>query len=344
MIGERIRLSRESCGLTQQELAAAAGMTQSALSQIEAGRVLDSSTQNIEAISLATGYPMTFFDMGPLPDLPQGNYRKLARGDSKIEKQVRGRVRHIVEIVQRAEQSLRLPHVAISAVSQLDGLHEIEPLVMEVRNALGVDSLGPILNLMRAIERSGVVVVRLPIEMEGHDGFSAWPDFGLDEARPIIALTGDHPGDRDRFSIAHELGHLILHSARRGVDPKQAESEAHRFAGALLLPEEAATEAMRSRITLRSLMDVKATYGISMAAATMRALDLRIISRAQRDAIFRQLTTRGWRTQEPVVVEREQPVLISKIINTLAGSGSTSERAKRLGMPVFAFHALASSG
>ncbi len=343
MIGERIRLAREFCGLTQQELADGAGISQPALSQIEVGQVREPVRQTMEAISDATGFPLSYFDLGPLPDLPEGNYRKLARGTVRASKQVRAQTRHIVEIVQRGERSLRLPPVRIAPVSELSGPDEIESLVVTVRDTLGVGERDPIPNVIRAVERSGVVVARLPGEVEAYDSFSAWPELGLGEGRPVIVLTGEHPGDRERFTVAHELGHLVLHSIRRGIEHDQAEKEANQFAGALLLAPQAATEAMQPPVTLRVLMNVKATFGISMQAAAKRALSLNLISLSQGQSLFRQLSQRGWKVDEPVSVDREQPVLLPKIIDALTGTGSELQRAQRAYTPVFAFHALTSA-
>jgi Zn-dependent peptidase ImmA (M78 family)/DNA-binding XRE family transcriptional regulator len=342
VIGERVRLAREACRLTQQELAAAAGVSQGTLSDIEAGRVLSPSNETIAKIALATQFPFSFFHRGALPDLPEGHYRRLARGTSKVEKQVRAQVRHIVEIVQQSEQVLKLPSVTIEPVHEVAGLDTVEAIASDVRDALGLGSRDPIPNLTRAAERAGVIVVRLPGEMKDHDSFSAWPDFPLD-GRPVIALTGGHPGDRDRFNEGHEIGHLVLHTRRGSIDRKQAEEEANRFAGALLIPAKSAIEAMHQPVTLRVLMGIKATYGVSIAMAAKRALDLKLISHAQFISIRKQLSARRWSKVEPVEVSPEKPLLISKIVMTLAGEGSTMEKAARLSMPAFSFRALASA-
>ncbi len=339
MIGERLRLAREACGLTQAELAELAEVTQGALSQIEAGRVLTPAPETVRAIANATGFPVKFFDLGPLPDLPEGNYRKQARGTSRADKQIRARARQIVELVQRSESVVGLPKVTITPVDEAKDAAEIEELVVEIRDLLGVGASDPIPNLMRAMERAGVIVVRLPGEMRHHDSFSAWPDYGFG-GRPIVVLTGGHTGDRDRFTVGHELGHLVLHTVRRGVEPAQAEAEAHRFAGALLLPKEAAREAMKAPLTLRDLMGVKATYGISIAASARRAWDLKLIGHEQYKSLNRQISARQWKKVEPVDVPSEQPVVVGKIVAALGGDGSTHQRADRAMVPAFMLRSL----
>ena len=232
MIGERIRLAREACRLTQQDLADRSGIPLGTLSAIEAGRVAEPSSATIAGVALATGFPVPFFQLGPLPDLPEGYFRKLKRGQAKDSKQFRAQVRQVVEIVQRSERELRLPPVTIEARRGSLSFDDVEAVAEETRHNLGVGERDPIPNLTRALERSGVIVVRLPVAITDHDGYSVWPDSGLD-GRPVIAIAAGNSGDRDRANLAHELGHLVLHTSRQ-VDAERAEKEAWRFAGALL--------------------------------------------------------------------------------------------------------------
>jgi Zn-dependent peptidase ImmA (M78 family)/transcriptional regulator with XRE-family HTH domain len=339
MIGQRVRLAREACRMTQEELAEAAGISQGTLSDLEAGRIAKPAEDILVAVSAATQFPASFFLLGPLPDLPDGHNRKLKRGTSKVTKQIRAQVRQIVEIVQRAETGLRLPAVRIEPVPPVDSMDGIEDVAERVRSTLGIGESDPVSNLTRAVERAGVVVIVLPNEMEDHDGFSAWPDYGMD-GRPIIAIARGGPGDRDRFTIAHELGHLVLHTLKAPADPAVAEVQAHRFAGALLLPREVAIGAMRPPVTLQVLKSVKAVYGISIAACAQRALDLQLIDREHFVSLRKQLSRRGWNKGEPVTVEAERPMLISKVLELTAGEGPISARAQRVDMQPFAFRAL----
>ncbi len=339
MIGPRVRLAREACRLTQQELAASAGIAQGTLSDIEAGRVAQPSDDTVKGIARATQFPVSFFFQGPLPDLPDGNYRRQAKGSSKVARQVRAQVRQVAEIIEHAEVDLHLPPIGVNPIGELTGEDSIEDVARESRLALGLEPEGPVPNVTRAVERAGVVVFRLPGEMERHDSYATWPDFRLG-GRPLIALMGRHPGDRDRFNVSHELGHLVLHTIRHQLEPRQAEREAHRFAGALLLPRASAMAALRPPVTLRVLMQVKATYGVSIAAAAQRALDLQLVSRPQFVSIRKQISKRGWRFNEPVEVDAEQPLLMPRILEHLAGEGPIQARAERLNMSVFTYRAL----
>lgn len=340
MIGERVRLAREATRMTQNELAAAAEIAQGTLSDLEAGRIFTPADETIERIARATTFPLNFFYRGPLPDMPDGNFRKLKRGTSKVGRQVRAQVRHLVEIVQEADGKLKLPPVVLEPVSKGMDAQEIEEFAVAVRRLLGVGSRDPIPNVTRAVERAGVVVLRLPADMEDHDGFSTWPDYGLG-GRPVIAISSGYPGDRDRFTVAHELGHLVLHTARPKVEPDAAEREANQFAQAFLVPAEAAQEALRAPITLATLKNVKATYGVSIGMLIKRAHNLGFIDDAYYTSLRKQLSRRGWNKVEPVEVGTERPLLMAKVTGLLAAEGTSGQRADRLGLPVFSYAALA---
>ena len=340
MIGERVRLVRELNKLTQQQLADLSGVPIGTLGPIENGRWADTEGEAIGRIAAVTGFPESFFFRGTLPDIQEGYFRKRKRGRAKDEKQLRAHVRLIVEIVQSAEDAIRLPPIRLNPVENDLTLEELEDFAVDVRARLGVGARDPIPNLTRAVERAGVVVARLPLELTDHSAFSAWPDMGLG-GRPLIAISGGQPGDRERASIGHELGHLLLHTARVGVDQRLAEQEAFRFAGAVLFPREAAIETLKPPITLRVLMYAKATFGTSIALNAQRALDLGLITHQHFVSLRKQLHARQWAKAEPVEVVPESPLLLPKIIDRLAGYGSPKDRAERLHTPYFLFSALA---
>ena len=340
MIGERVKHAREYCGMTQTALGELADLLQGRISDIEAGRVT-AKPEEVRSVARATGFPVSFFNAGPLPDLPDGHFRRLKRGKLKVGAQVRAQARQIVTLVQRAEPQLIMPPVRLEPVTRYV---DLEAVAQAVRREAGVGQRDPIPNLTRAIERAGVIVAGLPNEIPGHDGFSVWPDFALG-GRPVIVFARSSAGDRQRFTIAHEIGHLLLHSPQRedAIEAADAEREAHRFAGALLLPAEAAADAMRPPLTLTTLAHVKATYGISIGAAIQRGHDLDLINDSRFVSLRKQLTTRGWHRSEPVVVAQEAPLLIRKVLDLLGSGATVSERAESVQMPVFGFRALLAS-
>ncbi len=332
MIGERVRHARIYYGWTQAQLAALVGISQPAIHQIEATGQVSSLTLN--EIAGATGFSPWWFELGPLPDLPQGSlrYRKYASATRRDDERVRAYARHTVEAVERLSQDANLPPVRVAPIGRDEQVDQdgIEALVGDTREWLGVGSADPIPHLVRAVERSGVVILGFALELERHDAVSFWADFP--SGRPFVFFSRGYSGDRQRFSIAHELGHLVLHQIRT-TEGKVAEKEAHAFAGALLFPRAAAAE-IQEPVTLRSLAFLKAKWGISVRALIKRTLDLGLISEARRVSLEKQYSSRKWHREEPVTVAEEQPLLVSKLVKVTLGSRtSATSVARTLGLP-----------
>jgi Zn-dependent peptidase ImmA (M78 family) len=156
-----------------------------------------------------------------------------------------------------------------------------------------------------------------------------------DLAVTAIVIRADMPGDRQRFCIAHELGHIMLMPA--GLDEEKA---AHRFAAAFLLPEAAARFELRDKRTDLSLYELhllKHRYGLSMQAWIYRACDLDIISKAKARSLFKTFSTRGWRKLEPGdAIAPEVPRRFERLVMGALADGLISEprAGELLSMPV----------
>lgn len=334
MSSERVRHARVYAGLSQGQLADLAEVSQPMVSQIENGKT--ASPEVLAKIAGATGFSIEFLDRTtPLPDLPEGSlrFRKKASTSERSADRVRAHVRQTIEFAGEVRQGLKVPPVRIETVSQdrLTG-DDIEEIADQTRRWLDVGPLDPIPNMIRAIERAGVLVIGSSDELDGHDGASFWPDYPW--GQPVICYTRGRPGDRQRFTLAHELGHLRMHKLR-SPEQRAAEDEAHRFAGALLYPAAAARAELKNP-TLQSLLNVKGRWGISVRAAVRRCLDLGIITPDRRLSFEKQIAARGWTKVEPGVVNEEQPQLLQKMIETKMGKRKLTEIAARSGIPAMA--------
>jgi Zn-dependent peptidase ImmA (M78 family) len=196
-----------------------------------------------------------------------------------------------------------------------------------------VGPVDPIPNVIRAVERAGVMVIGSAHEIEKHYGASYWPDFP--EGRPVICFSRGLPGDSERLTIGHEVGHLRLHQLRT-VDDKTAEQEAFRFGSALLLPRPMAVKEIPCPVTLRGLVNVKARWGISIAALVKLCLDLELITPERATSLFKQISARGWRKNEPVEVAEEHPLLVRRVVEAATGTTKPAALAQRLGIPAIA--------
>ena len=192
--------------------------------------------------------------------------------------------------------------------------------------------MGPIENLADVLEAKGLKVGSMDADIK-FDActFQAADDFTV----TAIVTRSDIEGDRQRFSLAHELGHLMLRP--HGLDEEKA---AHRFAAAFLVPEEAARFELRDRradISLYELHILKHKYGLSMQAWVYRARDLGIIPEARAKEIFKVFGSKGWRQEEPGDrIPAEHPRRFERLVLGAMADGimSESRAGELLGMPV----------
>jgi Zn-dependent peptidase ImmA (M78 family) len=210
------------------------------------------------------------------------------------------------------------------------------------RADLGFSPDTPITHLVTRLEKSGVVIVAIPNSIEEHDAFSVWAD--TEPRTPVVVMTSGKPGDRQRWSVAHELGHLVMHYSYSS-SPSELESEANRFAGEFLFPEEAARKDLGSEpLTLMSLADLKSRWGIAISALVMRAFQLEIITDGQRRYLFRQLAARNWLKDEPVVIPSEKPRLLRKLAESLYGPNfDVKSITEPLSVPAHMFRSIVDS-
>ena len=138
---------------------------------------------------------------------------------------------------------------------------------------------------------------------------------GIPDAIPLVDyFPEDRSGDRMRFTIAHEIGHLVLHRKRSPADRTMMEHEAHAFARELLMPADDARESVTSDFTLEDYSAVKAGRGISIAAAVRRAKDVGIIDERRYKSLYVQMSQRHWLKHEPFTVEEEHPILFKQMV------------------------------
>jgi Zn-dependent peptidase ImmA (M78 family) len=167
---------------------------------------------------------------------------------------------------------------------------------------------GPLPNLTDLCERAGILVVWCDLE-KGIDGVS----MTVRDLPPCIFLNRHVPPDRMRFSLAHELGHAIMHR----IPTDHIEDEANAFASELLLPEKALQRALIGhRVSLELLARMKAYWRVSMASILYRMGQLGIITRHQSEYMWKKLSALGWRTREPQETDfpYEEPTVFPKLL------------------------------
>ena len=169
---------------------------------------------------------------------------------------------------------------------------------------------GPIFNMTQTIEQCGGVAFAHNFGTLHVDGFSH-RSLNLP---PLFHLNRYAPSDRWRWTLAHELGHIVMHTELEGT-AKQLEEQANAFAGEFLAPANQIRPMLRN-LTVPELASLKRIWKISMQALLMRAYNLEAITDRQRRALYMKLSQAGYRTREPETLDppREFPELAFRMV------------------------------
>lgn len=307
---QRLLQLRHLEGLTQRELAESLGVSQALISGCERGTKTLPSTA-IDRLYTEYSYPESFFT--DLPSSISGcssTFRKKASTSQReinyttaLLQEVSGLYTTLGQTIQSIPFEPPAPD-CIEAVSRKLRLHN------------NLSPTEPIRNMTRFLERLGIAVVRNLGTGVNVDGLSL-PNSG---SYPVIFASHNLPGDRQRFTLAHELAHLIYDTEGKGD-----EARAHAFAGALLLPEEIARAEISESLTLFGYGRLKSNYGISIGAAIQRGKQLNLISDRRFRSLRIQISSKGWNTSEPGEVTKEPPVLLKQAVTYAEGTSLSSE-------------------
>lgn len=315
--GKRVRQARELRGWTQATLADFANVTQGAIAQIESG-YSQPSEDLMTTIALRSGFPLAFFRQDSPTSFPPGSllFRARKTMSAAQRSQAHQYARVVYEGIDMMRQRVNPIKVRLPMRAE-----EPEESARLTREALDLTPDRPIRHVVNAAEKAGVLVLALPVDLEKRDAFSSW--VGEDAETPVIVLSGNAPGDRLRFSVAHELGHLVMHrSWRRGASEVELEEQANLFASEFLMPEQSIRHELVPPITLAGLAKLKPRWGVSIQALIRRAYALEIITQRQYKYLFQKLSARGWRTQEPdeLAVRVERPRAARQMAELLYGN------------------------
>ena len=318
IFGARIMQAREFAQMTQTQLADALGVKQAAIAHLEAARVQPSKELAAKLATILCFAP-PFFERDISQHFAVGSleFRARASLSAKEKKHAYQYAQLVFELAHSMAVRLAMP---TTRLPRLKG--NPEECASLMRSELGLNPEGPIDNLTDALERAGILVFALPPLYEGAfeklDGFSTWASTD-NRLIPSIFVSTRGPGDRQRLTIAHEIGELGIVDMPPG---REREGTANRFAGAFLMPRNGFASELVSPLSIYDFVEIKRRYRVSIQAALVRARRLEIIDERRYHALFQQLSARGWRRQEPVdlAVPAEKPRALHKMAELLYGN------------------------
>jgi Zn-dependent peptidase ImmA (M78 family) len=304
LFAERFKSARLLNGFSLQDLAEALGniMSRQALHRYEKGEVIP-DTDKINLLSKALKVSPDYFFRTTKVELSDIEYRKLDKMSTKDAAIIVEKTKEYLSRYLELEEIIGIPNNFIDhledfpVITSYEGVNNAAKLL---REAWGLGK-GPIFNIVELLEDKHIKVVVLDVAEE-FDGLQT----RVNETIPVIAYNAKRSNkpDRIRFTLLHELAHLLLKFGN--VTEHQKETLCHQFAGAMLLHEDTIREELgphRSKLSNIELGNIKKQYGISMQAIVMRAKMCGIVNDRYTTQFFFFMKQMGWKIDEPVDYE-----------------------------------------
>lgn len=339
---ERFKIARQSLGFNQTELANHLLISRQSISKYENGQSTPSA-DNIAKMADISGFTMQYFYESNTPSVPGTTYFRSQSSTAQKERlrQV-ARIQELGDIVKELEKVLNFPDVDITSAN-VDSINDIDSSLIEteankLRKYWKIPN-GPIDDLINISEAHGIFVATTDLNLNKLDGASSLVD------GHFVILLSDKGSSavRRRNTMAHELGHIVLHGFIEDVfelshsDYKLMEKQANKFAAALLMPEEAFLHDVMS-LSMDTLVRLKRKWKVSLASMVMRLSDLSYISEDQGLYLNKKISKNHWRKSEPLddKLIPEKPQLFKKALLMIEDAKiyDRSSFAQKLGIPL----------
>lgn len=307
---EMLQNGRKLRGLTQRELAEAAGIDQALISKYENGRPIPDA--DLRAIGQVLQLPLSFFRRRMEIHAPNGAnmvlFRRRQTTSVKFQEQVWIEMARVADSLSVLLESVEVETLARLPCIEPDrgDIDEIEEIADRLRLELKIPP-GPIGSVTRVLESVGVVIVRrqLPPKVDA-----------LVDSNPgklsLFLLSDRIQGGRARFTLSHELGHLVMHNPLAfGV--KEMDLQADRFASAFLMPSRDIKSRLR-HLTLDKLIALSVEWKVSVQSLVYRAGTLGAISQDEQQKWYIQFNRRGYHDREPIPIPLESPTLLRSLV------------------------------
>lgn len=289
-----LTFAREYRGYSQTDLASnIKGLSQSNLSKFEKG-LCALSDDVLKRVIAFLNFPESFFERTISNKVEHAHYRKKTGLNKGTKERIERSNKLIGYIIDQMADSIEFPPFALN-VLDIEGGYTPESAARYTRKHMGFRE-GAVKEICAALERFGIIVVEQTYNTDGFDGVSFFTDRGY----PVIIINREYSNDRKRFTLAHELGHIVMHISDEIAIPdyRDVEKEANLFAAEFLMP---AAEIKSSLYDLKisHLMPLKRYWLTSMASIVRRANDLECINEGRYKLLNTELSRRGYKKKEP---------------------------------------------
>ncbi|MCA1516363.1 ImmA/IrrE family metallo-endopeptidase [Bradyrhizobium sp. NBAIM01] len=324
---ERLKIARQRRKLSGKKLADLAGITPVTVSKIENGHQPESYV--VERLSNALRYPREFFFLvsPDVLDADTVSFRSLkkmgaAERDASLAAGSLG-----IALYDWIDARFNLPRPDLIDLSKERTRPESAARLLRQHWSLGERPIG---NVLKLLESKGVRILSLSENTSNVDAYSFWRN-----DRPYIFLNQEKTAERSVFDSAHELAHLVLHHHAGAKSDRDAESQADQFASAFLMPEADVLNAAAHISTANQIVAKKSRWKVSAMALAYRLHKLDVLSDWNHRSICIELGKMGYRSGEPLGIDRETSTVLAKVLTVLWGKRLTKrDIARDLAVPL----------
>lgn len=296
---ELLVLARQSRGMTQSQLSKITGISQSMISRIEQQGLAPTPVQ-LDILADAVHYPQGFFSQDDqLYGFGIGElfHRRRQSIAAKALERIHAELNVNRMMLNRLLVAIDIPPLNLPS---LEGA-EVRSAPRDAARALRARWLmpsGPVASVSDILEQAGIILLPGVFDTDLVDAIGLWPM----KSPPLIFFNPAVPQDRLRFTLMHEVGHLVLHSGWNLDAGPQLEAEANAFAGEFLAPEREIRPQLRN-LTMSRLPGLKRHWRMSMASLVVQARELDAISADAYQSLWREMSRMGLRKREPPTLD-----------------------------------------
>jgi len=301
-----ITLARESKGVLLGELADRLGIAKSYLSRIEQEPWL-LNPELLKRISSELNFPVEFFTQQGEILPPNLTYRKREKVPAKFLNQIEANINIYRLGIEKLLEQINYQSANLPKYNDADP----QVCAQKLRRLWKIPK-GEINNLTKILEQQGILLLSFDFGTERIDGRSIF----INKQHPVIFTNALMLGDRQRFTLAYQLGHLVMHMHAFPSSSRDLSHEANLFAAEFLMPEKDILKDFSEPLTLARLGELKRKWKVSMIALLFRAHDIAAISNNQKRYLLEHFNKLNIRRREPVEtdIQKEKPLLFRSLL------------------------------
>lgn len=286
LIAYRIKNARKLKGLTLQDVADELTVSKQMISKYENGKSIPNSSKLLK-LSRLFNLKIDYFFNSLKVEIGEVNFRKKSSFSKKKQDSIKEKIKIDLENYLWVEDSLSIDYNFRNIIGDLKitSIEDVEKATLKLRNEWNI-GLDPVHNIIQLLEDQEIKVIELFDVDDKFDGLATY----VNDKYPVIVVNGNFPVERKRFTLLHELGHLLLNLPNCEINVE--ENYCNKFASEFLLPKNIVIKEFggrRSHITLNELIDIQKKYGMSIPAIIYRLVDANILSKDRQTRLYKKM-------------------------------------------------------